>query len=286
MQERFQFRDRPDPARFSAQHRAFVTALEEAGVRVLRLADLLGGELPGGDPALATLASNCNQVYTRDAAVTLPWLPGAYVAGRMEAPIRRPEREVMATALERLGLRRLADVPEGMVLEGGDVIPFSRDGSRCLLVGYGGRTERETLDFLAGALIPEHLDEILGIRLPSWRINLDGALVPVAEDVVVAHPASLLDGVLIDAAGATPIDPLDLLRELGVQMVEVSREESVEQEACNFLCLGWRQVVCYDLTPRLLPLLAAHEIEVTPVPGSELVKGTGGPRCMSRPLYG
>jgi N-dimethylarginine dimethylaminohydrolase len=91
---------------------------------------------------------------------------------------------------------------------------------------------------------------------------------------------------MIDATGTVPVDPLATLRSLEVAVVEVTKEESVFQEACNFLALGGRQAICYDLAPRLLPLLAGHEVRAIPVPGSELVKGTGGPRCMSRPVYG
>lgn len=280
LQERYLFRDWPDPQLFAAQHQAFVTAIEETGTPVLRLAEVLDG-----DPVLEAVAANCNQVYTRDALFTLPWLPDAYVLGRMHAPIRRPEREVMAAAMDRLGLRRLLEVPEGLVLEGGDVIPFVSGGSRTLLIGYGRRTTRETLDFLAEALIPDHLDGILAVRLAPWRINLDGGMVPVAEDVIVTHPESLLEGVHIDATGSREVDFLGTLREQGVSVIEAARDESIFQQTCNFLCLGNREVISYDLTPRLAPLLSAHEIKAITVPGSELVKGTGGPRCMSRPLY-
>jgi arginine deiminase len=31
--------------------------------------------------------------------------------------------------------------------------------------------------------------------------------------------------------------------------------------------------------------IRARDIEVRTVPGHELIKGTGGPRCMTRPLY-
>lgn len=280
LQERCLFRDWPDPPSFTVQHRDFVTAIEGTGTPVVWLSEVLTG-----DPVLKPVAVNPNQIYTRDALVTLPWMPGTYIAGRMHAPIRQPERDVMTTVMDRLGLRRIVDIPEGLVLEGGDVIPFCRNGSRCLLIGFGRRTHRETLDFLADALIPEHLDEILAVRLAPWRINLDGGMVPIAEDVVVTHPESLLEGVQIDQAGTMEVDFLDSLREQGVNVIEATREESVFQQACNFLCLGNRRVIGYDLTPRLLPILAAHEVEVIAVPGSELVKGTGGPRCMSRPIY-
>jgi N-dimethylarginine dimethylaminohydrolase len=280
LKERFLFRDWPDPKLFAAQHSAFVAGIESTGMPVLRLDEILGDH-----PALEAVAGNCNQVYTRDAIVTLPWVPETYIAGRMYAPIRQPERMVMEAAMEKLGIRRLVDVPEDLVLEGGDVIPFNRDGSRCLLVGFGRRTYRETLDFLAQELIPEHLDEILAVRLAPWRINLDGAMVPLTDDLIVTHPESLLEGVMIDANGTTEVDFLDTLRESGMDVIEVTRDESIYQQSCNFLCLGNRQVVCYDLTPRLLPLLAEREVDAVTAPGSELVKGTGGPRCMSRPIY-
>jgi N-dimethylarginine dimethylaminohydrolase len=280
VRERYLFRARPDEQEFALQHAAFVAAIEQAGIVVHHLGDLVAGD-PEVEPGLG----NPNQVYTRDALVTLPWLPGAYIAGRMHAPIRQTERVAMEAAMARLGLTAVADVPDGLVLEGGDVIPLIRGGRRSLLIGYGRRTHRETLDFLADALIPRHVDEIVGVLLAPWRINLDGGMVPVADDVVIAHPESLLDGVLIDAEGTTRVDVLDLLRDIGMTVIEVTRDESVINQACNCLCLGDRRVVCYDLTPRLPPLLRATGVSPICVAGSELVKGTGGPRCMSRPIY-
>lgn len=280
IRDRYLFRERPDAEEFGRQHRAFVAAVAQSGVEVRQIADLLAG-----DAALEPAAGNPNQVYTRDALVTLPWLPGRYIVGRMHSEIRRPERVTMEAAVRRIGLTAVADVPDGLVLEGGDVIPFVREGRRSLLIGYGRRTHRDTLDFLQDALIPEHLDEIIGVRLAQWRINLDGGMVPVADDVVIAHPESLLDGVLLDGSGTSPVDVLDMLQELGMTLVEVTREESIFQQACNCLCLGDRRVICYDLCPRLVPILASHGISASCVPGSQLVKGTGGPRCMSRPVY-
>jgi N-dimethylarginine dimethylaminohydrolase len=176
-------------------------------------------------------------------------------------------------------------LPEGLVLEGGDVVPFSRGDRRCLLVGYGPRTTRGTLDFLRDVLIPGYIDEIIGISLAPWRINLDGALVPVANDVVVAQPDSLLEAILMDDTGSSPVDVLELLRDTGAAILEVTVEESIHQQACNCLCLGDRKIICYDLCQRICDLLRAHEVRAFTVPGSELVKGRGGPRCMSRPIY-
>jgi N-dimethylarginine dimethylaminohydrolase len=279
VEERFLFQATPDPAVFSAHHRLFVDTVARHVGRVVPLEALVGD-----DPLWRLVEGNPNQVYTRDGAFTIPWAPGVYVRGALRAPVRRPEADVMALALEALGLREACRMPDGVFLEGGDVIPIAPGGQRTLVVGFGPRSSADSLAVLQDTLVPAVADELLGVELASWRINLDGVVVPVADDVVLAQPDSVRGGVRVDAHATTPVDPLALLRDLGMTILEVTPEES-KREACNCLCLGGRRVVCYDLNPRVAGLLAAHGIEALTVPGTELVKGTGGPRCMSRPVY-
>jgi N-dimethylarginine dimethylaminohydrolase len=273
------FREPPDPARYAGQHAALVRALE-AHVPVRHLAELVGDHA-----AFACARTNPNLVFTRDSIVTLPWAPDGYIAARMKPELRRPEAEALRAALERLGLRELVAIPEGLFLEGGDVIPFEREGRRTLLVGHGPRTSFEAIEFLQGSLLPRHADEILAVELAPWRMNLDGGLVPAADDVALAEPQSLLAGLLLDARSRQRVDPLGLLRDLGMHVIEATREESVFAQACNCVCLGERRVVYYDLCPRVAELLRRRDVETILVPGSDLVKGRGGPRCMTRPIY-
>jgi arginine deiminase len=44
-------------------------------------------------------------------------------------------------------------------------------------------------------------------------------------------------------------------------------------------------VVYYDLCERVSRILQRHGVEVLHTPGAELVKGRGGPLCMTRPVY-
>ncbi|SMH28501.1 dimethylarginine dimethylaminohydrolase family protein [Azospirillum agricola] len=273
------FRERPDTRRFAAQYDAFHDTLSQHVAQVIVLESLLG------PVERARLGTNPNQVYTRDAMITLPWMPGNCILCNMGPSIRKPERDTMAAAAKALGLRNLVDVPPHLTLEGGDVIPFSRAGRRTLLIGYGPRTQLDTARFLAQALIPHAVDEIIAIELGNWRINLDGGFVPVAADVAVAHLPSLLSAIQIDLHGTRPIDLPTMLRDSGFTIIDVSFEESRFLQACNCFCLGDRRIVCYDLCPRVLDLFRESGITAHAVPGSELVKGTGGPRCMTRPLY-
>ena len=282
LEETILFRSRPDAAAYAAQHAAFVATLRAHAGPVVYLTDLLDG-----DEFLAMAGTSPNLVFTRDSLVTLPWLGDVYVKGRMARAVRQGEPEVLRAAVETLGLRELLAVPDDLVLEGGDVVPFAHHGRRVLLVGYGNRTQLATVRFLAEALVPAHADEVVGIRLAPWRINLDGGLLPVADDVVVCHRESILEGRLLDARGERPIDVLAWLEhELGFRIVAATLDESVYGQACNAVCLGGRRIVYYDLNPRVAELLRQHDVEALLTPGSELVKGRGGPRCMTRPIYG
>lgn len=280
LRERSLFSSRPEPRAFSAEHAAFVTALRDAGIDVVHLRGLVHGT-----DIFTTVRRNPNQVYTRDSVITLPWLPGWYIGGAMRIPIRRPEVAVMAAALRALGLRELFTAPPDCFLEGGDVIPFVADGRRTLIVGFGPRTARRSLDLLWERLAPWALDELIGVRLAEWRMNLDGALVPVAHDTVVAHPRSIETAFVRDRTGQRAVDVLGLLHGLGMAVIEVTQDEAMAMQACNILCLGARRVICYDLCGRVLDALLERNIDARPIPGSELIKGTGGPRCMTRPVY-
>jgi N-dimethylarginine dimethylaminohydrolase len=101
-----------------------VSVLRRAGVDVVYLHDVASPEY------LARLNENPNHVYTRDSAITLPWLPGRFIRGAMRKAVRRHEPGVMASALSALGQSEILALDTGLFLEGGDVIPIVRGGSR------------------------------------------------------------------------------------------------------------------------------------------------------------
>jgi N-dimethylarginine dimethylaminohydrolase len=276
--ERTLFRANPDPERFAHEHAALVAFLESAGIEALRLGDLVDA------PGRRALDENPNHVYTRDAAITLPWLPGCFVRGAMRHPVRRGEPDVVASALRALGLEELFP-PHQCFLEGGDVIPLAHDGRRALLVGFGPRTSRDGINVLWRHLHPWALDEIAGVEIVPERMNLDGVLVPVTDDTVILDRSSIVRSFVLDAKGERAVDVHALLSELRLEPIEVTRDEATLLQACNCFCLGGRRVIAYDLSERVADGLRARDIEVLTVPGRELIKGTGGPRCMTRPLY-
>jgi len=134
-------------------------------------------------------------------------------------------------------------------------------------------------------LIPDYLDDIIAIKLADYRINLDGGLLPVSSKVVISNQESILDSFLLDKNGQQPINLWKMFNSLGMDIINTTREESMFFQSCNCICLGNGKVVYYNLCSRVKKLLEEYGIEVICIEGTELVKGRGGPRCMSRPIY-
>ncbi len=71
----------------------------EAGAKVRSVSEILGPDI---ERYREILKNDPNQVYARDAAVTLPWDPHVFLPCRMGRPIRVPEETVMRAVLEKL----------------------------------------------------------------------------------------------------------------------------------------------------------------------------------------
>lgn len=72
---------------------------------------------------------------------------------------------------------------------------------------------------------------------------------PLADGVVVADPSSIRNGALLDVTEHR-IDVPEMPRDFGMRIIDVAPEESVYPQACNFVCLGGRKLICYDLCDR------------------------------------
>ena len=274
------FRSRPDRSLYAEQHMGLARTIAAQIGRAIYLHDVAGN-----DPSFDLARANPNQVFTRDSLITLPWAPDAYFRARLKPPQRRQESDVLEAAVTRLGLREILRLPETVFLEGGDVIPYVNEGRRCLLVGYGPRSTPAAIDVLQQDLLPHYADQIIAIHLAPWRMNLDGGFLPVADDVIVADTSSILGAELIEPERRSRLDLWAMLADLGITVIDTTPEESIYLQSCNFLCVGDRRVIGYDLCPRVIALIEKHDIRVYPVAGSELIKGRGGPRCMTRPIY-
>jgi N-dimethylarginine dimethylaminohydrolase len=280
----FLFREHPNIKQLHHQHTNFIRTLRQH-IKISYLSEILGNShLP---LYKNFLRKSPNLLYTHDAIITIPWIPDGYILGNMKKVIRRDEAVVLSKVADILGLKEIIKIPLHLYLEGGDVIPLCYDNKRIFLMGYGPRTSKETLLFLRDHLIlkDKAIDEIIGCKLAEWRLNVDGCFFPVSGNIIVAHLESILDGILLGQNYTERINPVEYFKKLGFTIIEATKEESYFRQACNFVCLDKNKFAAYNITDRVNNLLRLKGIEIIGFEGDQLVKGNGGPHCMTRPIY-
>jgi len=191
-------------------------------------------------------------------------------------------------------------------VEGGDVIILSKDA---VLIGASERTRSESIELLADKCFRYgRVQRVYEIAIPAERsfMHLDTVFTvidrgmvlwfsQVMEHVARVHryePAETDDGV---AARRVPETRsfTDILRdefETDLTIIDTAgghkhyaaREQ--RSDAANALALAPRVVVTYDRNERTMAVLEDHGVTCIGIDDSELVRGLGGPRCMTMPL--
>jgi arginine deiminase len=246
-----------------------------------------------------------NSYFTRDPAT---WVGRGVVLSAMAHRVRR--REVVhleAIVRHHPMVRETAprvwreDRDSGGSLEGGDLLVV---GDGILVAGCGGRSGAGTVERLAAELFAAGAaKEVVAVVLPDRRseMHLDSVFSQVDRDafVVYADLVHRVDTYALrpGAGGRVLVDPQDHLpgavaRALGLPGLRLfdTGDDALTSErehwahASNVLALSPGQVVTYERNVRSAERLRETGIEVITVPGSELGRGRGGPRCMVAPL--
>ncbi|WP_413527470.1 arginine deiminase [Marinilactibacillus psychrotolerans] len=188
-------------------------------------------------------------------------------------------------------------------LEGGDTLVLS---SSTLALGISQRTDARSIERLA-KIIFEKTDfkEILAFLIADNRkfMHLDTVFTMVDYDKFTIHPeiegdlkvfsitaenetihieekVDTLENILEDALH---VDHVQLIRCGGGDLVEAAREQW--NDGSNTLTIAPGEVIVYDRNTVTNQMLREAGIKVHEFGGSELVRGRGGPRCMSMPVY-
>jgi arginine deiminase len=259
--------------------------------------DCLWGRIASGDAFL--IAPLPNHLFTRDVSA---WIGGRPYMGRMAHPVRRRESTHLLAVYQHHPCMDGAGPPLAVPspLEGGDVLVLAPGR---VMVGVGARTTAASVERLALALTEcDPATELMVAVLPAQRatIHLDTVLTMVDRDTFTAYP---------EVAGSMPVFRVRrgrrslridaepdlrsaLARALGVDAVQVVqtggdhhvRDREQWDDANNVLAIAPGVVVAYDRNAATNERLSAAGIEVLTVPGAELGRGRGGPRCLSCPL--
>ena len=188
-------------------------------------------------------------------------------------------------------------------IEGGDILVI---GNGAVLAGMSERTTPQAVEMLAHRLFPAgaarclvaldmpkarafmHLDTVMTMAdygvftkyaglgmLPSYTVEPGAS----AQEVKVTdHPPEDMNDAIAAALDLPRIRVLTTPQDLPA----AQREQW--DDACNVLAIEPGVVVAYDRNVTTNGYLRDNGVEVIEVPGSELGRGRGGPRCMSCPL--
>lgn len=188
-------------------------------------------------------------------------------------------------------------------IEGGDILILNE---KVLAIGCSARTSPEGIEELAERLFAEDgsVREILVLQIPFTRayMHLDTVFTMVDRDKFTVFPG-IADFIhtfrlIPNGNGRIKVNPEKDLRKAlakslnlpAVSIIEtgggdlLTAEREQWNDGTNTLAISPGTVVTYRRNRVSNEILRRNGIEVVEIAGSELVRGRGGPRCMSMPL--
>ena len=188
-------------------------------------------------------------------------------------------------------------------IEGGDELVLSK---KSIAIGCSERTSSAGIETIARNLFAgnEEMKEILAVQIPPVRafMHLDTVFTMVDHDKFTVYPGILdrckvykleraakngikvskEDSLLSALKKTLKLPSVNLIQSGGGDDVTAAREQW--NDSTNTLAIAPGVVVTYSRNEVSNEVLRQNGIEVLEIDGSELVRGRGGPRCMSMPL--
>jgi arginine deiminase len=200
-----------------------------------------------------------------------------------------------------------SDFSYGNSIEGGDILILNE---HCAVVGSSARTGVWAIEAFAKRMMApleeggEDLKEVLVVQIPFTRayMHLDTVFTMVDRDKFSIfggiEPSLRVFSLRLSSRGGLTIgeEPnlasalkrvlavpsVELIKSGGSDSIASAREQW--NDSTNTLAVAPGTVVTYRRNTVSNETLEKHGITVIPIRGSELVRGRGGPRCMSMPL--
>lgn len=252
-----------------------------------------------------------NLYFTRD--------PGAAIGNgiainRLSQPARQVESIFLEAIIKSHPRYLEKNVPiwhdryQDFPIEGGDILVLSPE---VVAIGISERTTPQAIELLAKSLFKKNprTEKVVAVQIQKTRayMHLDTVFTMVDLDKFTIHPGILSSQNELNIYLLEPTSDPEHLKishrtDLASTLKEVLRLSDILLLPCgggdriasareqwndgsNTLAIAPGVVVTYDRNYLSNELLRQHGVRVIEVPGSELVRGRGGPRCMSMPLF-
>lgn len=248
-----------------------------------------------------------NHLFTRD---TSAWIGSGVAVNSMHKKARRRETvhyDAVYRHHPRFAELDVARWMDGLhagpaTTEGGDILVATE---QTVIIGISERTSQQGIERLATRLLQRsQVAQVVAVELPRERamMHLDTVMTMVdpttftryagleptrtfvltddgSDGLVVAeHEAGRTAAVLAEALG------VDGLRILTADQSFTAAAREQWDDGCNVLALEPGVVLAYERNVTTNTFLRSQGVEVLEVPGNELGRGRGGPRCMSCPV--
>lgn len=193
-------------------------------------------------------------------------------------------------------------------IEGGDILNLNE---HILAVGISQRTCADAIDELAKNLFKDKkckIDTVLAFNIPNSRafMHLDTVFTQIDRNKFTYHPGIMdtlqvfeitegndensdedLNVIEINDSLENILStylkmPVTLIPCAGGDKVAAEREQW--NDGSNTLCIAPGVVIVYDRNNITNQVLRENGLKVLEIPGAEISRGRGGPRCMSMPL--
>ena len=253
-----------------------------------------------------------NLYFTRDPQASVG---RGMTINRMYWRARRRESLFITYILKHHPRFKDADVPvwldrdSSFNIEGGDELVLSKE---TLAIGISERTSAQAIERLARNIFNDEtttFKRVVAIEIPNSRtfMHLDTVFTMIdydkftvhsvifkeennmniftieydeaKDDIKITHSSKLRE-TLAEVLG---VDKIDFIPTGNGDVIDGAREQW--NDGSNTLCIRPGVVVTYDRNYVSNQLLRDKGIKVIEITGSELVRGRGGPRCMSQPLF-
>ena len=215
-----------------------------------------------------------NLMFMRD---VLGVLKDLVILGNMTYEARRMEPFILGEVLKRLGYSKVHPMGGKKFFEGGDLMFLNED---YLLIGYGPRTSFPAAWEISGLALEMGFNTLL-VAMPSFRVHLDGGMMPLDKDLILAHIPTLdyYPSMVVYRDGSKDIvNAYKFLMELGYTFIDVDDDES-RTFGPNVVVLDRLKVISYNWNSKTLKNLREYGVDVIEFDGTEFRGSGGGPHC-------